>query len=236
MLREQRPDLRIGFFLHIPFPPVELFMQLPWRTEIVRGLLGADVVGFQMPGGAQNFLWLARRLLGLEPSKAAVRVRSRPGSVPVDGRQVRVGAFPISIDAAAFDAAVPAGPGSPSAPSEMRSEMGNPPRLLLGVDRLDYTKGIDVRLRALRELLDAGRVDPESVAMVQLATPEPRAGRPVQGDAAQHRGAGRDGSTASSAGSAARSSTTCTSRWTGKSWSRCTARPTSWWSRRCATA
>jgi trehalose 6-phosphate synthase len=170
MLRDQRPDVRIGFFLHIPFPPVELFMQLPWRTEVVRGLLGADVVGFQMPGGAQNFMWLSRQLLGLEPSKAAVRVRSRPGSVPFDGRQVRVGAFPIAIDTAEFDRMARQSETAERA-RLMRAEMGDPHRLLLGVDRLDYTKGIDVRLRALRELLAAGRVDPESVAMVQLATP-----------------------------------------------------------------
>nr|WP_307856362.1 trehalose-6-phosphate synthase [Catenulispora pinistramenti] len=170
MLREQRPDLRIGFFLHIPFPPVELFMQLPWRTELVRGLLGADVIGFQMPQGAQNFLWLAGRLLGLEPTKAAVRVRNRPGSVPFDGRQVRVGAFPISIDAAGFDELAQS-PRTTDRAQQIRSDMGNPRRLLLGVDRLDYTKGIDVRLRALRELLASGRVDPESVAMVQLAIP-----------------------------------------------------------------
>ena len=57
MLRMLRPDLAIGFFLHIPFPPVELFMQMPWRTEIIEGLLGADLVGFHLPGGAQNFLY-----------------------------------------------------------------------------------------------------------------------------------------------------------------------------------
>ncbi|ACU71560.1 Alpha,alpha-trehalose-phosphate synthase (UDP- forming) [Catenulispora acidiphila DSM 44928] len=170
MLREQRPDLRIGFFLHIPFPPVELFMQLPWRKELVRGLLGADVVGFQMPGGAQNFLWLTRRLLDLEPSKAAVRVGNRPGSVSFDGRQVRVGAFPISIDAASFDKLSRRSDTLERA-RQIRSDVGNPHRVLLGVDRLDYTKGIDVRLRALRELLVSGRVDPESVTMIQLATP-----------------------------------------------------------------
>ena len=170
MLREQRPDLRIGFFLHIPFPPVELFMQLPWRSEVVRGLLGADVIGFQLPQGAQNFLWLTRRLLGLEPTRAAVRTRSRPGSVPFDGRHVQVGAFPISIDAASF-AESARQPETAERAALLRSEMGDPHRLLLGVDRLDYTKGIDVRLRALHELLAAGRVDPESVAMVQLATP-----------------------------------------------------------------
>ena len=61
MLRTLRPDLTIGFFLHIPLPPVELFMQMPWRTEIIEGLLGADLVGFHLAGGAQNFLFLARR-------------------------------------------------------------------------------------------------------------------------------------------------------------------------------
>jgi len=65
MLRERRPDLRIGFFLHIPFPPVELFVQLPRRVEVLRGLLGADLVGFQQPLAAQNFLRLTRHLLGL---------------------------------------------------------------------------------------------------------------------------------------------------------------------------
>src|SRR5690349_1514219 len=65
LLRELRPDLRIGFFLHIPFPPIELFMQMPFRAEILRGLLGADLVGFQQRRAAQNFVRLARPLLGL---------------------------------------------------------------------------------------------------------------------------------------------------------------------------
>ena len=170
MLREQRPDLKIGFFLHIPFPPVELFMQLPWRTEIIRGLLGADLVGFHRPGGAQNFLWLARRLIGLEPSRGAVGVRTRPGVVQVGDRTVRVGAFPISIDSAGLDALARRKEVQARA-KQIREDLGNPKRILLGVDRLDYTKGIDVRLRALHELLEDGRVDPEDVAMVQLATP-----------------------------------------------------------------
>ncbi|KOV78646.1 trehalose-6-phosphate synthase [Nocardia sp. NRRL S-836] len=170
MLREQRPDLKIGFFLHIPFPPVELFMQLPWRTEIIRGLLGADLVGFHRPGGAQNFLWLARRLVGLEPSRGTVGVRTRPGVVQVGDRTVRVGAFPISIDSAGLDALARKKETQVRA-KQIRADLGNPKRILLGVDRLDYTKGIDVRLRALYELIADGRVDPEDVAMVQLATP-----------------------------------------------------------------
>ncbi|MFE2753794.1 trehalose-6-phosphate synthase [Actinosynnema sp. NPDC059335] len=170
MLRELRPDLRIGFFLHIPFPPVELFMQLPWRTEIIRGLLGADLVGFHRPGGAQNFLWLARRLVGLEPSRGAVGVRTRPGVVQVGDRTVRVGAFPISIDSAGLDALARDKEVQKHA-RQIREDLGNPKKILLGVDRLDYTKGIDVRLRALHELLADGRVDPADVTMVQLATP-----------------------------------------------------------------
>ncbi|MBM7858020.1 trehalose 6-phosphate synthase [Lentzea nigeriaca] len=170
MLREQRPDLKIGFFLHIPFPPVELFMQLPWRTEIIRGLLGADLVGFHRPGGAQNFLWLARRLVGLEPSRGTVGVRTRPGVVQVGDRTVRVGAFPISIDSAGLDA-VARRKETQARARQIREDLGNPKRILLGVDRLDYTKGIDVRIRALYELIADGRVNPEDVAMVQLATP-----------------------------------------------------------------
>ncbi|SDD95058.1 alpha,alpha-trehalose-phosphate synthase (UDP-forming) [Actinokineospora iranica] len=170
ILREQRPDLRIGFFLHIPFPPTELFMQLPWRAEIVRGLLGADLVGFHRPGGAQNFLWLARRLLGLEPTRGAVGVRTRPGVIQLGDRAVRVGAFPISIDSAGLDALARKRE-TVARTQQLREDLGNPKKIILGVDRLDYTKGIDVRLYALQELLAEGRVDPEEVTMVQLATP-----------------------------------------------------------------
>ncbi len=170
ILRDQRPDLRIGFFLHIPFPPTELYMQLPWRAEIVRGLLGADLVGFHRPGGAQNFLWLARRLLGLEPTRGAVGVRTRPGVIQVGDRAVRVGAFPISIDSAGLDTLARKRETIARA-QQIRADLGNPKKIILGVDRLDYTKGIDLRLNALRELLTEGRIDPSEVAMIQLATP-----------------------------------------------------------------
>jgi trehalose 6-phosphate synthase len=170
MLREQRPDLRIGFFLHIPFPPTELFMQLPWRAEIIRGLLGADLVGFHRPGGAQNYLWLARRLIGLEPSRGAVGVRTRPGVVQVGDRSVRVGAFPISIDSSGLDS-IARSKEAIQRTRQIRADLGNPKKIILGVDRLDYTKGIDLRLYALQELLAEGRVDPADVAMIQLATP-----------------------------------------------------------------
>lgn len=170
MLRMLRPDLTIGFFLHIPFPPVELFMQMPWRTEIVEGLLGADLIGFHLPGGAQNFLYLARRLAGQQTSKGSIGVRSKLGVVQVGFRTVRVGAFPISIDSTQLDELSRSKTVRDRA-KQIRKELGNPKRVMLGVDRLDYTKGIDVRLNALRELLEEGRVDPEDTVIVQLATP-----------------------------------------------------------------
>ena len=170
MLRTLRPDLTIGFFLHIPLPPVELFMQMPWRRSIVEGLLGADLVGFHLPGGAQNFLELCRRLLGVRTSRAAVGLRSKLGEVAYDSRTVKVGAFPISIDSAELDRTARQRSVQDRA-KELRAEMGNPRKILLGVDRLDYTKGIDVRLKAFSELLAEGRAKRDDTVLVQLATP-----------------------------------------------------------------
>ncbi len=161
MLRERRPDLRIGFFLHIPFPPIELFMQLPGRDEIIRGLLGADLVGFQTPLGAQNFLHLAHHLLGL---------RRRGLSVDVNGRPVRAGAFAVSIDVEEIERLSDSVEVRARA-EEIRSELGRPKTLVVGVDRLDYTKGIEQRLRAYRELLVEGRLSTPETVLVQVATP-----------------------------------------------------------------
>ncbi len=170
MLRMLRPDVTIGFFLHIPFPPVELFMQMPWRTEIVEGLLGADLIGFQLPGGAQNFLYLSRRLAGHQTSRASVGLRSRLGVVQVGFRNVRVGAFPISIEAGRLDEKSKRRDIRERA-LQIRAELGDPKQLMLGVDRLDYTKGIDVRLQATEEMLEDGLIDPSNTVLVQLATP-----------------------------------------------------------------
>ena len=170
MLRELRPDLTIGFFQHIPFPPVELFMQLPWRTEIIEGLLGADLVGFHLAGGAENFLFLCRRLAGAETSRASIGVRSRFGEVQLGSRTIKVGAFPISIDSAELDEKA-RNRNVRKRAKDIRAELGNPRKILLGVDRLDYTKGIEVRLRAFSELLAEGRVKGNDTVLVQLATP-----------------------------------------------------------------
>ena len=170
MLRMLRPDLTIGFFLHIPFPPVELFLQMPWRTEITEGLLGADLVGFHLPGGAQNFMILARRLVGANTSRGSVGVRSRFGEVDVGFRTVKVGAFPISIDSTSLDHQARSRSTRQRA-REIRAELGNPRKILLGVDRLDYTKGIDVRLHAFSELLAENRAKRDDTVLIQLATP-----------------------------------------------------------------
>jgi trehalose 6-phosphate synthase len=162
-LRALRPDLRIGFFLHIPFPPTELFLQLPWRREIVEGLLGADLVGFHTAGGARNFRSLATRLADARPGRNRTEVE-------LGDRRVRVGAFPISIDSAALDQLARTEKVQKRA-AEIRADLGEPHRVLLGVDRLDYTKGIDVRLTAFHELLTEKRVDADDVVMIQLATP-----------------------------------------------------------------
>ena len=169
LLRELRPDLTIGFFLHIPFPPVELFMQLPWRAELVEGMLGADLVGFHLPGGADNFRILANKLRG-HPSVRLTSSKTKAAEIRVDDRMVRVGAFPISIDSAAVDRSA-RGRETLVRADRLRQEVGSPRVLLLGVDRLDYTKGIDVRLRALEELIEEGRLDPSEVTLLQLATP-----------------------------------------------------------------
>ena len=162
MLRELRPDLRIGFYLHIPFPPAELFQQLPWRRQILEGLLGADLIGFQLGGGARNFVRLVRQRVGHRTLRDTVYLP--------DGRTVRAAAFPISIDARGF-AELAASPGVTKRAAEIRKALGNPRRIVLGIDRLDYTKGIYARLRAFGELLEEGSISVDDAVFVQVATP-----------------------------------------------------------------
>jgi trehalose 6-phosphate synthase len=162
MLREMRPDLRIGFYLHIPFPPAELFAQLPWRRQILEGLLGADLVGFQMAGGAANFVRLVRQRVGHKTHRDLIYLP--------DGRTVRAAAFPISIDTAGFEALAREESVEERA-KEIRTAVGDPRKVFLGIDRLDYTKGIHARLRAFAELIEDGHIDVDDAVFVQVATP-----------------------------------------------------------------
>ncbi|WP_040159469.1 alpha,alpha-trehalose-phosphate synthase (UDP-forming) [Mobilicoccus massiliensis] len=161
MLRKLRPDVRIGWFNHIPFPPVELFAQLPWRGHIIDGLLGADFLGFQREDDAWNFQRACRQLEGYETDGDTIRV---------DGRTVRAAGLPISIDFDGLDELARREDVQQRA-REIRESFGNPEVLLLGVDRLDYTKGIRHRLKAYHELLLDGELTPPDVALIQVAVP-----------------------------------------------------------------
>src|SRR3954451_3642365 len=164
LLRDVRPDLRIGFFNHIPFPPYELFAQLPWRRQVLDGLLGADLVGFKRPADANNFLRSCRR----------TRLPTRRGQVRAPGlegeRLVRAQAFPISVDAASIGE-IARRPEVLARARQIRAELGSPELVLLGVDRLDYTKGIVHRLQALEELFEEQRLKLPGTVFVQVATP-----------------------------------------------------------------
>jgi trehalose 6-phosphate synthase len=128
---------------------MELFMRLPWRTEIAAGLAACDLVGFQRRINASNFEAVCEELLGVRPHS---------------------GAYPISIDVEEMEA-VAAGRAIRQQSNRLRTRLGEPEVVLLGVDRLDYTKGISQRLRAFQSLLDDGTLDIERAVMVQVATP-----------------------------------------------------------------
>ncbi|MGL5810826.1 MAG: alpha,alpha-trehalose-phosphate synthase (UDP-forming) [Nocardioides sp.] len=162
MLRALRPDLRIGFYLHIPFPPSELFSQLPWRRQILEGLLGADLIGFQLSGAVSNFLRMARFRVGVRTHRDTIYL--------ADGRTVRAAAYPISIDARDYESLART-PEVNARSVEIREQLGNPRKVFLGIDRLDYTKGIYPRLRAFAELVRDGHLDVEDAVFVQVATP-----------------------------------------------------------------
>jgi trehalose 6-phosphate synthase len=163
-VRLLRPDVRIGWFNHIPFPAVELFAQLPWRSQLLEGLLGADFLGFQRVADAQNFVRSCRRFLPVDTKGGTVTLKD--GS----GRQVRAGAVPISIDFKGLEALART-PAVEARAKEIRASLGDPEILMLGVDRLDYTKGIRHRLKAYEELLADRQFGPPEVTLVQVATP-----------------------------------------------------------------
>lgn len=153
-LRERRPGARIAFFLHIPFPSFDLYRLLPWDRELLYGLLACDLIGFHVEGYERNFLDCVERLLGARVDRAAHLIEH-------GGRTVRVGAFPLGIDFNGFEErAREAPPGA-----------GEATRVVLGVDRLDYTKGIPERLRAFERLLELHPEHREKVILLQLAVP-----------------------------------------------------------------
>ncbi len=152
-LRRSHPDARMAFFLHIPFPPYDIMRLCPWDHQLLRGLLACDLIGFQVDNYSRNFLDCAERILG-------ARVDREAQVVEHGDRVVRVGAFPIGIDFKLYEE------GAHKAPRETRRE-----RIVLGVDRLDYTKGIPERIRAFERLLELYPRHRGNVVLLQIAVP-----------------------------------------------------------------
>lgn len=165
MLRELRPDVTIGYFHHIPFPAYALFAQLPWRRQVLEGLLGADVVGFQRVADAGNFQRSIRRLLHYPTKGDTVTVPT----IDDHTRTVIAKRYPISIDASHF-LELAQRPDIIARSQAIREQLGAE-KLMLGVDRLDYTKGIRHRLKAYGEMLADGRITGKDATLVQIASP-----------------------------------------------------------------
>ncbi|MEE3332060.1 MAG: bifunctional alpha,alpha-trehalose-phosphate synthase (UDP-forming)/trehalose-phosphatase [Myxococcota bacterium] len=154
-LRQLVPDAHLAFFLHIPFPPYDLFRLLPWDRELLRGMLACDLIGFHVEGYAANFLDCVERLLGARVDREALVVHHGDRAVQID-------VFPIGIDFSDFESRAAAAPMLPETERE---------RIVLGVDRLDYTKGIPERIRAFERLLELHPEHQGNVALIQLAVP-----------------------------------------------------------------
>ena len=160
LLREQAPDAEIGFFLHIPFPSFEIFRLLPWRYELLSGLLGADLIGFHTYSYANHFLTTVSRIAGFDHTL---------GRITTGDRLVKADVFPMGIDYAKF-----AGAGElPRVRRELarlRKTAGQF-RVILSVDRLDYTKGILQRLEAFDAFLTEHPEHRGRVTLILLAVP-----------------------------------------------------------------
>ncbi|MCA1685400.1 MAG: trehalose-6-phosphate synthase, partial [Planctomycetia bacterium] len=161
MLR-RRPGLKIGFFLHIPFPSYEIFRLLPdrWRAALLEGLLGADLVGFHTHDYAQHFLKCVRRILGYDHEM---------GRVMLPDRLSRADTFPMGIEFEAFSARG-AEPETLARRDELLGTIGQG-KAVLSIDRLDYTKGIGNRLLAYRAFLEANPGWRERVVLLMVVVP-----------------------------------------------------------------
>ncbi|MBE2252723.1 MAG: bifunctional alpha,alpha-trehalose-phosphate synthase (UDP-forming)/trehalose-phosphatase [Myxococcus sp.] len=159
LLRQKLPEARIGFFLHIPFPDSDVFRILPAREALLEGVLAADLVGFHTAAYARHFASSALHVLGAEAGVDGVTFQ---------GRHATLGVFPMGVDAKAFEALA----GSDAVRAQLAASQPSPSvRLLVGIDRLDYTKGIPRRLLAYERLLEAHPELHERVRLVQVAVP-----------------------------------------------------------------
>lgn len=169
MVREKRPNTSIGFFLHIPFPSYEIFRTLPWREEILEGLLGSDLIGFHTYDYERHFLSSVRRLLGMEVSF---------NEIFMDNRVIKVDSFPMGIDYKKFrDAALVQGERKKDNRSDLQKRLDDhkasapDTKLILSIDRLDYSKGIAKRINAFEYFLNKYPEYKEKVRLIILAVP-----------------------------------------------------------------
>ena len=165
LVRAEAARRRIGFFLHIPFPPLDVFLKLPWRAQILGALLAYDLLGFQTPRDRRNFLTCLEHLV-----PEVEITRDQPvAQVRMGDRVVKVGAFPIGIDYEAF-AETARSPEVETRMAQLRRAIA-PCQLVLGVDRLDYTKGIPERLLAFRNAVERFPELREQVVLFQMTVP-----------------------------------------------------------------
>ncbi len=159
-VRARTPGAAVGYFLHVPFPPADLFRVLPWHEEVLAGMLGADVVGVHTAGYAEHLKDAAARLLG---------ARVDGDRVAYAGHVAEVAVAPISVDVERFERAAH----EPGVQARVRAlrEDAHGRKIFLGVDRLDYTKGIPARLTAFERLLEEAPALADAVQFVQVAVP-----------------------------------------------------------------
>jgi len=174
-LREVGLRQKISFFLHIPFPPPEIFLKLPWRFQVLQALLEFDVLGFQTQGYRRNFTQCVSSLV----PGMSVRGRGRVMTTRTPRRTVQLGVFPISIDFDEF-AGTAASQETEARARAVREEFPNR-KLVLGVDRLDYTKGIPERIKAFGDALDRYPELREKISLVQVVVPSRTAIHEYQG-------------------------------------------------------
>jgi trehalose 6-phosphate synthase/phosphatase len=160
MIREAMPDATIGFFLHIPFASSEIFRLLPWRRKILEGVLGSDLVGFHTYDYVRHFLESVRRVAGHEVNF---------GYITLDNRTIRVDAFPMGIDYKRYSTAGDL-PEVKDHIKRIRKRVGDH-RIMLSIDRLDYTKGIPQRLEVFDLFLEKNPEYRETVTLIMVAVP-----------------------------------------------------------------